>query len=161
MVLHHPIVWENWINRKNTVILNRGMGIPFKSRSSSSIQSPFSQFSALTIILTWLWQLWPLSAPLLYSTHRHKSLTRRLPSMVRHAWCQWRGQAGKHTPEGDQTRVSATEPQNICRNLRRGGLTTIQRRTDEPASRPPSSTATCQVRVPLKTSTTGSKSGNL
>ena len=78
-----------------------------------------------------------------------------LPSMVRHAWCQWESQAGKHAPEGDQTRVSATEPQNICRNLRRGGSTTIQGRTDEPASRPPSSTATCQVRVPLKTSTPG------
>ena len=56
--------------------------------------------------------------------------------------------------------VSATEPQTICRNLRRGGSTTVQGRTDEPASRPPSSTATCQVRVPLKTSTTGSQSGN-
>ena len=79
-----------------------------------------------------------------------------LPSMVRHAWCQWKGQAGKHTPEGNQTRVSATEPQNICRNLQRSGSTTVQGRTDEPASCPPSSTAICQVRVPLKTSTTGS-----
>ena len=44
----------------------------------------------------------------------------------------------------------------ICRNLRWGGSTTVQGRTDEPASHPTSSSATCKVRVPLKTSTTGS-----
>ena len=73
MLLHYPIVKENGINRKNTVLLKREMGIPFKSRSSSSIQSLFSPVSAITIIdldVTIVTSLTPFP-----STHRHKSLT--------------------------------------------------------------------------------------
>ena len=98
MLLHYPIMEENGINRKNTVLLNRGMGIPFKSSSSKnqkmkqkikqkskkksrkyhlSLLNPSNSIISLFCINDYCHLVVTIVTSLTTfpSTHRHKSLT--------------------------------------------------------------------------------------